>query len=323
MGKLPTASAPADGAALDRAIRHLLRPLVRLLLARGIPYPALAAMLKDVYFEVAVRDVARGEAQTTSRISLITGLHRKDVRRMRDAGAARPAVALETRLASEVFTRWISDARFLDARKRPRRLARLASAGGVHSFESLAASVSSDVRPRALLDELLRLGLVTLDAGDHVALNRHAFVPARGSEEVLHYFGHNVHDHLAAAVHNILGLGPGLLEQGVFGDRLSAESVDAIGALVRDAWARMLREIVPAASELDVRDARSGNADMRMRFGVYFFAEPLAAATGGAGTGNEPEQLHGRHTLKAHTPDPRSGKRRRKSRAHPARPPGR
>ena len=263
--------------AVTLAVRHLLRPLVRLLLADGVPYPALAALLKEIYFEVARRDLAPGEKkQTNSQISLITGIHRKDVRRMLEDGAAPETLQKETSLASEVFTRWISDPHFLNSRKQPLALARLASAGGERSFEFLAAGISKDVRARALLDELLRLGMVTVDVRDRVVLNRHAFVPTQGSEEMAFYFGQNAHDHLAAAVHNLLGRDPMFLEQGIFGDQLSQASIDELAELVRKEWRKMVREVVPRAAKLDERDAKRGTTDMRMRFGIYFYADKNA-----------------------------------------------
>jgi Family of unknown function (DUF6502) len=264
--------APRSAAALDRAVRHVLRPLVRLLLAKGVPYPAFSAMLKDIYFDVATGDFALGGGQTNSQISLITGLHRKDVRSMRGVAPRPPSLSVETSIASEIFTRWISNRRYLDRDKRPRSLARLASAGGARSFESLAGSVSKDVRARALLDELLRLGLVSLDGQDRVTLNQKAFVPRRGSDEVLHYFGENAHDHLATAVCNLLGEEPRYLEQAIFAGDLSAESVEELAALVRRAWEQLVRDIVPRATALDARDTKQKRNVMRMRFGMYFHA---------------------------------------------------
>jgi hypothetical protein len=228
---------------------------------------------------------------------------------MRVEGGERQDVPLETRLASEVFTRWISDPRFLDSRRRPRRLPRLASAGGARSFEALAEGISRDVRPRALLDELVRLGLVQVDGDDQVTLNHRAFVPARGSREALYYFGENAHDHLAAAVHNLLGQGTEHLEQGVFGDALSEESVRALEALVRSEWGRMLRAIVPQATRLDARDAREGRKGMRMRFGVYFYSEP----------GGKDRPRHEDPRSMARSPTPSRGKRKGRARAGPPR----
>ncbi len=260
--------------ALLRAVRHLLRPLVKLLLRNGVPFPALSALLKEIYFEVASQDLAPDEKkQTNSQISLITGIHRKDVRRLLTDGTELEALHKTTSLAAEIVTRWISDPTFLNNRKQPAALARLASVGAERSFEFLASSISKDVRPRSLLDELLRLEMVTLDSNDRVILNQQAFVPKAGSEAMAFFFGQNAHDHLAAAAHNLLSKDPMFLEQGIFGDQLSATSVDKIAALVRDEWRKMVRKVVPHASRLDAHDAKSGKIDMRMRFGIYFYAD--------------------------------------------------
>jgi hypothetical protein len=273
MGKVPTRSPAGPGAALTRAVRHLLRPLVRLLISKGVQYPALSLMLKDVYFEVATEDLPPGEEPTTSQISLITGLHRKDVRKMRESPAGRDALPRETSLASEVFTRWITDRRYLDRIGKPRALPRLRSAGGESSFEALAERTSKDVRARALLEELLRLGLAKVDPTDRVVLNTKAFVPKAGSDEAMHYFGQNVHDHLATGVHNLLGREPEYVEQAIYGDRLSKESVERLAELVNAEWRRLTRKVVPRAIELDARDAKAGDSGMRMRFGIYFYAD--------------------------------------------------
>jgi hypothetical protein len=269
MGKLPT-SPPA----LDSALRDLLRPLIRLLLACGMTYTELIPLLKELYFEVASWELAPGMSpQTDSRISLITGIHRKDVRRFRAEGMSGTALARETSLASEVFTRWISDKRFLNSRRQPLPLARLASAGGKRSFEHLALSVSKDVRSRALLEELLRLGMVTINAKDQVVLDQRAFVPPPGSQERLYFFSRNAHDHLAAAVANLLGREPTFLEQAIFADDLSEASVAELETAVKSEWQALVRKVVPTASQLDQRDAEQRDTGHRMRFGIYFYSE--------------------------------------------------
>jgi hypothetical protein len=195
------------------------------------------------------------------------------VRRFRADGVRGSGIARETSLASEVFTRWISDKRFLNSRRQPLPLPRLASAGGRHSFESLALSISKDVRSRALLEELLRLGMVTIDGRDRVVLNQRAFVPPPGSQEMLYFFSRNAHDHLAAAVANLLGRDPTFLEQAIFADDLSEASVAEIEAAVKSEWQALVRNVVPKASRLDRRDAEQRDTGHRMRFGIYFYSE--------------------------------------------------
>ena len=278
-------SAALTHPAMVEAVRHLLQPLVKLLIANGVPYAALSDLLKSIYFDMANEIIsASGKEASDSRISVISGLHRKDVKRLRNHKQDAEHLPEKTSLASEVYTRWISEPRYLNRRGQPQPLARLASAGGRNSFESLVASVSKDVRSRALLEELLRLDLVLLDERDRVIPNRKAFVPKRGTDEMIYYFGQNAHDHLAAAAQNLLGIHPSFLEQGIFGDALSAASVAELEELVRKEWQRLVRKVVPRANELDSRDAKSGQNGMRMRFGTYFYSENRQPGHSDAGT---------------------------------------
>ncbi|MGB8275288.1 MAG: DUF6502 family protein, partial [Alphaproteobacteria bacterium] len=62
---------------LVAALRRLLRPLVRLLVAEGIPFMYFTNLLKGVFVDVAVEEFRiKGKEQTDSRISLLTGVHR-------------------------------------------------------------------------------------------------------------------------------------------------------------------------------------------------------------------------------------------------------
>jgi len=56
------------------------------MLARGVTFPFLAELLKTLFVEVADADFRIGnKASTDSRINLMTGVHRKDVSRLRQA----------------------------------------------------------------------------------------------------------------------------------------------------------------------------------------------------------------------------------------------
>src|SRR6185503_12297471 len=177
--------------ALVAALRHLLRPLVRLLTAQAFTYPMLAELLKRIYVDEAVRHFGLdGEPPTDSRVTLLTGVHRKDVKRLRtertDEGQAMPEmVALGAQLAAA----WTTRKELRDRKGQPRPLPRLARQGGSRSFEGLLASISKDIRARSLLDEWLRLGVVEIDDQDRVRLRSAAFVPSRGFEEKAFYFG--------------------------------------------------------------------------------------------------------------------------------------
>lgn len=276
---MPAAPAPsAPPPALIAALKRLLRPLARLLLAQGVGYPHCAELLKAVYVEVADGEFRLpGKAQTDSRVSLLSGVHRKDVRRLRSAppggGETVPAAVS---LGAQLAARWVATPRYLDRHGRPLPLPRYASEGGEKSFEALVASVSTDIRARAVLDEWLRLGVVHCDDEDRVCLNVDAFVPQRGFEEKAFYLGHNVHDHLAAAAANLQGAQPAFLERSVHYDALGPASIADLAGTARTLGMDALKTVNRKAMELERRDARGAEPRQRMTFGTYFYSEPAA-----------------------------------------------
>jgi uncharacterized protein DUF6502 len=276
MAKKDNATPMAAPPALVRALRHLLRPLVRLLVARGVTYTMLGELLKQVYVEVAERDFGLGgKRPTDSRVSLLSGVHRKDVRRLRDAApAGDEAVPESVALGAQLVSAWTTRREYLDSKGKPRPLPRLASQGGTRSFESLVSGISKDIRPRSVLDEWLRLGVVALDAKDRVTLRTAAFVPRSGFDEMAFYLGHNVHDHLAAAAHNLLAEGQPFLERSVHYDALGGRSVEELAALAGQAGMDALNQINRKAIACEARDRNEPAPRRRMTFGVYFFATP-------------------------------------------------
>lgn len=255
-----------------REVQVLMVPVVRWLLRHGVHYSAFADVLKKVFVTVARQElVDSGPRVTDSSISVLSGVHRKDVRALGDAA---PATSLRSvPLASQVFTRWLTDARYCTEPGRPAPLAR---AGTGSSFETLAREVSTDVHPRTVLDELLRLGLVELD-GDQVVPQAQMFVPAQGLEDLTALFAANIADHIAAAVHNVTEDGPKLLEHSVFADGLTERSARELGEEARALWARAFEAMVARAQERVDADADANGAS-RIRFGVYFYADPVPPA---------------------------------------------
>ena len=136
------------------------------------------------------------------------------------------------------------------------------------------AQVSTDIRPRAVLDEWLRLGAVEIDAQEQVRLKAEAFVPAKGFDEKAFYFGRNIHDHLAAARHNLAGGEPANLERSVYYDELSEPSLQTLAELSTEEAMKALKVVNRRARQLQTRDRKRSGAKYRINFGVYFFKAP-------------------------------------------------
>jgi hypothetical protein len=128
-----------------------------------------------------------------------------------------------------------------------------------------------------VLDEWLRQGIVTLDEEDRVHLCVDTFVRPQDLQEKIHYFGQNIHDHMAATVHNLAGLASPFLERCVFYDKLSQESVRELADYSRIVGMRALHAVNKRAAELQHLDNGRPNTNYRTNFGVYNFSEMEAS----------------------------------------------
>jgi Family of unknown function (DUF6502) len=273
---LPESHHASPSPALVQALRSVLRPLVRVMLAQGITFAYVAELLKSLMVEVADQNFRLdGKPPTDSRVSLLSGVHRKDVNRLRNAESiADTKMPSIVSLGAQLAAQWLGNPLYLDERSQPKALPRYVSEGGPASFEGLVMGVNSDIRSRVVLDEWLRLGVAHLDEERRVCLNTQAFVPAKGFDEKAFYFGHNLHDHAAAAAHNLLGEEPPFMERSVHYSGLSAQSVEQLAAQSKELGMQALLAVNKTAMEREKLDAVGEAPRQRMTFGIYFYAEP-------------------------------------------------
>ncbi len=260
---------------IERALT-IVTPIVRLLVAYGVTYPRFAAALKRAFFDAAAAELdAAGKKRTDSALSLLSGLHRRDTHalgRLNPTGL--PPKVERASTAQQVALRWSSVPDYLDAEGQPRDLP--FKSADEPSFAQLAQSVSKDVHPLSVLEELVRLGFADFD-GSRVRRRSELFVPA-DFDELAVLMTSSTHDHLAAAVANLRGRDPRFLEYSVFSDELRPDSVEVLHATLKKRTRELFRQARAQAVELTDQDREKGFADapeMRMRFGVYFYAEPI------------------------------------------------
>jgi Family of unknown function (DUF6502) len=281
----PASSQPAAAAQLPAPLARLLRPLVRLCIHSGMTFPALAQLLRELFVNVAEHDFAlEGKEQTDSRVSLLTGIHRKEVARLRGAGAPVNQAPPTLSRTSAIIARWLAAPEFTDAKGDPLALPRTAS-GDAPSFEQLVASITKDVRPRAVLDEWLDRKLVTINDDDEIALVDAAFVPRGDDDRKWHYLGRNLHDHVAAAAANVSGPAPRFLERAVHYDGLSPRLAKRLETRSRELAMEALKI---ANREANRAVAKDKGGDSRWNFGVYIYCEDPDGATDDTHEGDQP-----------------------------------
>ncbi len=213
----------------------------------------------------------------------MTGVHRKEIRRLRSENQDAAAVPDIVTIGTQIVARWLAIGGGEGRALTP--LPRTAPTG--ETFETLVASVTTDVRPRAVLDEWLSQGLVTLDPQDRVHLYTAAFIPRTGGEEHLFFFGRNLHDHIAAAAANIAAEGtPPFVDRSVHYDRLTPAMARRLEAEARTIAVRALLEINRTAISLLEQEGAEGHpepddATGRFNFGVFVYrtdADPAGTA---------------------------------------------
>lgn len=262
--------------AAERAFKSLFKRLARLAIEAGLTAPMAHRLLKEAMVETAESDYSlEGKRLTDSRISVLTGVHRKDIRTFRsEAFAERDGGSQKVSILSTVLGRWLGTPELSDGDGKPIPLPRAADSGP--SFDRLVESVTSDVRPRTLLDELLRSGAAVVDEKtDMVSLTQHALISAASLEDGLYFLDRNVGDHIAAVAQNVVA-GPDaapLLERAVFYNNLHPDDVDRLQAISREKGIALLEEINREALDLQTRREQSGDGDERFRFGLYFYRE--------------------------------------------------
>jgi len=265
----------ARAAVVLSTVLRVMRPLARLLVRSGVPYPAFATALKHVFVEAARDELSsRSMAQTDSAVTLLSGVHRRDVRNLGRTGSSRRIADQEPRsLPGEVIAKWLTDPAYLDSAGSPKVLSRGGTAAAA-SFDALVAGVSVDVRPRAVLDELVRLGAVREDE-EGLHLLGAGFAPRKDFEELSRLFAENLGDHAAAAAANLQGE-RNFLEQSVHVDEISESSAAALQKVSVQAWKQALKTVMSEAQARFDEDAASPDPEQRRhraRFGVYFFTD--------------------------------------------------
>ncbi|THB64713.1 MAG: hypothetical protein D6B27_09815 [Gammaproteobacteria bacterium] len=161
----------------------MLKPLVRIMIKHDISYSELSNVLKHVYVDVAENDFALdGKKQTNSRISVLTGIHRKEVLRIKNEPLEVLKEKKEKGSASRIINGWVTDSDYLGNNNEPLVIPKK---GERPSFSDLVNRYGADTPPGAILDEMVRLGLAEVTDDEAVHLLSKVYIPYKDIEQKL------------------------------------------------------------------------------------------------------------------------------------------
>jgi hypothetical protein len=257
------------------AVSTLLRPLVRILLRHNVPLATFFELAKRVYVDVAMEEFPLpNRKQSISRVALLTGLSRKEVLRVtRLAPVIDSSLAEQHNRSTRVVSGWTRDERFRSGDG----TAALNFDGGPDSFTELVKLYSGDITPRAVLDELLRGGMVKRLEDGRLQLVAPAYLPQSEAEK-LHILGSETADLIGTIDHNLTpGQQAPLFQRKVCYTRFPVQHLDGLRSLSREKAQQLLEELDRWMAEHDQKDSAPEDDRQHRRAGlsIYYFESEL------------------------------------------------
>lgn len=267
---------PSITKTLNSAILKLLKPLIHILLSNGISYHVFSDLVRWVYVDIAFKDFGiPGRKQTSSRVSVITGLSRKEVQRLRELDIP---IDDDTpgryNRATRVISGWIRDPLFSDHDNNPLNL----PLDGPAAFSSLVKKYSGDMPVRAVLDELLNIGAVSIQEDGTIQLMTRAYLPDADKQAKLDILGADVADLIATINHNLdpKNIRP-LFQRKVSYDNIPEEFLEPFKTISAEESQALLEKLNQwlATRDRDVNPGVQGSGRKRVGLGIYYFEEDM------------------------------------------------
>lgn len=183
------------------ALQLVLRPIIKILLRYGISFADFAEAAKTVFVDVSSADFGiRGRPTNISRVAVMTGLTRKEVRRLRSKiEEGEEIVSVKSTPSTEILTRWHSEEDFLNDRGRPQLLH---FSQGPNSFTDLVKRFGGDVPPGAMRTELKRIGVVEEQKDGRLKAVSRVILPPDSTENLMTSLVHNAYPLLSTIATN-------------------------------------------------------------------------------------------------------------------------
>ncbi len=188
---------------LRRILTSLLRGVCRFSVRNSVRLQELQDALKRCLVEASIEELkAKKEPVTAARISLMSGVHRKDVTAL--IKGAREDLATPESLVSKVIGLWRGHKSFLTEKGKPKPLQ---IRSGQISFYSLVYKISKELNPSLILTELERVGAVDIEDGI-VTLSAKSYIPKGSFEKAMGLAGQDCADLINTVEQNLSGIIP-------------------------------------------------------------------------------------------------------------------
>ena len=260
---------------LAAACRRFLRPLVRVLLRHGMAFGEFAEIVKSVYVEVARDDFTpAGKRPSDARVAILSGLTRKDVKRLRssaDPGDLSQKTGRVNR-ATRVLSGWYQDPDFIGEDGQP---VPLLLEGGPVDFTHLVRRYSGDMPPRTMLEELSRVHAIEQTDDGFIHVLSRTYLPDFDDPAGIHELGAALHDLAATLAHNLNPdrQGPRNFQRMVSNARVQARYMPVFRRIVAERGQQLLETLDDWLSAHEANEPGDEAKSARTGVGIYYFQD--------------------------------------------------
>lgn len=258
------------------AYSKLLRPLVRILLKNGVTYAEFSEVAKTVFVKIAAQEFrVPGKKMSKARIAIITGLTRKEVQRLSSTDQE-GQYKIKTNLSriGRVLSGWHTDPDYTGPYGMPLEIRYDSAIAKDATFVRLVQQYSGDMTPRAMLDELLRVGAVVETDHNWFKALRREYVPQTLAPDFLERVGRGIHDFIHTVEENLQKSGEelGRFERTVRpAAGLKSEDLERFDEYARRKSQALLEDLDNWLNKLDQPDRKKGDVVVQTGVGIYHF----------------------------------------------------
>lgn len=260
---------------MRKIIRVTMRPFIRLLLRYGVGYGDFAQITKELFVEVADTDFRiPNRRQTTSRISVLTGIPRREIKKIQEHTTSSRNEHFPFNHAARVITNWLHDDEFMAAGERAAPLQTKTEGAG--TFNALVRKYGNNTPSRAILDELVRVGAVELDKDGVARLVSEGYVPTKDSVELLSMAMQSVADHITTIDFNDLNKpDTSRLQLTVNYDNVTDDGVEIFRQISQEKSREVLLYLnrFLATQDRDSNPGIEGSGRNRTGLGIFYFED--------------------------------------------------
>lgn len=284
-------------AGLLAAYLKLLRPLVRILLRHGVTYGEFSEVVKTSFVTIAAQEFrVPGKKMSKARIAIVTGLTRKEVHRLSEIDQ-KEIFALKTNLSriTRVLSGWHTDPDYVGPYGLPLEIRYDSDHPKDATVVRLVQQYSGDMTPRAMIDELMRIGAVKETDHNWFKVLKREYVPEAMAPDFLERLGRGVHDYVHTLEENMQKYDEdsGRFERFVSPEHgLRAQDLPLFDAYIRIRCQALLEELDNWLSQLPQPDKSKNDVSLRTGVGIFHYV-----ADSDSGVKNIKELLEDRSTL--------------------------